>query len=60
LQWLTATYNVLEHKKSNLQLAVGAVFPYKNCKAQKSPEILNYIADAWLACEPLLKVMVKD
>jgi hypothetical protein len=59
-QWLTATYNALEHKKSNLQVAVGAIFPYKNCKAQKSPDILNYIADTWLACKPLLKVMIKD
>ncbi|MDO9585760.1 MAG: hypothetical protein Q7I93_04655 [Syntrophales bacterium] len=59
-QWLTATYNALEDKKSNLQIAVGAIFPYKNCKAQKSPEILNYIADTWLACKPLLKVMIKD
>lgn len=59
-QWLTATYNALEHKKSNLQVAVGAIFPYKNCKAQNGPEILNYIAKTWLACEPLLKVMIKD
>lgn len=59
-QWLTATYNALEHKKSNLQVAVGAIFPYKNCKAQKSPEILNYIAKTWLACKPLLEVMIKD
>jgi hypothetical protein len=59
-QWLTATYNALEHKKSNLQVAVGAIFPYKNCKAQKSPGILNYIAGTWLACKPLLKVMIKD
>jgi hypothetical protein len=59
-QWLAATYNALEHKKSNLQIAVGAIFPYKNCKAQKSQEILNYIAKTWLACKPLLKVMIKD
>jgi len=59
-QWLTATYNALEHKKSNLQIAVGAIFPYKNCKVQKSSEILNYIADTWLACKPLLKVIIKD
>jgi len=59
-QWLMATYNALEDKKSNLQLAVGAIFPYKSCKVQKNPEILNYIADTWLACKPLLKVMMKD
>jgi hypothetical protein len=40
-QWITVTFNVLEHKKSNLQVAVGAIFPYKNCKAQKITEILN-------------------
>jgi hypothetical protein len=59
-QWLAATYNALQHKKSNLQIAVGAIFPYKNCKAQKSQEILNYIANTWLACKPLLDVMIKN
>jgi len=59
-QWLTATYDALKHKNSNLQIAVGAIFPYKNCKVQKKPEILNYITNIWLAYKPLLKVMIKD
>jgi len=59
-QWLMATYDALKHKNSNLQFAVGATFPYKNCKVQKDAEILNYIADTWLACKPLLDAMIKD
>lgn len=59
-QWLTATYAALEYKKSNLQFAVGAIFPYKNCEAQRSDEILDYIAKTWIACKPLLEVMIKD
>ena len=59
-QWLTATYDALKHKNSNLQVAVGAIFPYKNCKAQKDAKILDYIADTWLACKPLLDAMIKD
>jgi hypothetical protein len=56
-QWLAATYDALENKKSNLQIAVGAIFPYRDCMVQKDPGILKYIANTWIACKPLLKVM---
>jgi len=57
-QWLTATYNALAKKRSNLQVAVGAIFPYKTCQVTKSPEILDYIAATWIACKPLLDMMI--
>jgi len=58
-EWLAATYDALAKKRSNLQIAIGAIFPYKTCQATKSPEILNYIAATWIACKPLLDVMFK-
>ena len=58
-EWLRATYDALAKKRSNLQVAVGAVFPYKTCKATKSSEILDHIAATWIACKPLLNVMFK-
>jgi hypothetical protein len=58
-QWLQATYDALTKKRSNLQVAVGAIFPYNNCPAIKSPEILGYVAATWIACKPLLDVMFK-
>ncbi len=59
-QWLAATYAALAHKKSNLQVAVGAIFPYRNCKVQKSVAILDYVVNTWLACKPLLQVMLHN
>ncbi len=58
-QWFKATYDALAHKKSNLQVAVGAIFPYKNCTIQKSAAILDYVSKTWLACKPLLDVMLQ-
>ena len=58
-EWLKATYDALAKKRSNLQVGVGAIFPYRTCRATKSPEILNYIAQTWIACKPLLKEMFK-
>lgn len=56
-QWLEATYDALNNRASNLQLAVGSKFHYVQCEKTHTPEILDYIANAWLACEPLLKKM---
>ncbi|MGC2049417.1 MAG: hypothetical protein WA635_12510 [Gallionella sp.] len=58
-QWLQATYDALCHKKSNLQLMFGAVFPYGFCPSTSKPEIIKAIADVWVACKPLLDVMQK-
>lgn len=58
-QWLDATYDALITKRSNLQFAIGAMFPYKNCGIVKSPAILDYVAKTWIACKPLLDVMLK-
>jgi len=59
-QWLQATYDALCHKQSNLQVSVGAVFPYGFCPSTTNPEIINTIAEVWIACKPLLDVMQKS
>lgn len=58
-QWLQAAYDALCHKRSNLQLVVGAAFPYRLCPATSKPEIVETIANVWIACKPLLNVMLK-
>jgi hypothetical protein len=57
-EWLEAAYNALSHRRSNLQLAVGAKFNYKQCEVVDSREILNHIAAVWIACKPLIRRMV--
>jgi hypothetical protein len=58
-QWLDAAFDALSHKKSNLQLGVGAVFPY-GCPVLRSRAILDHIAGTWLACGPLLRTLLSE
>ena len=59
-QWLNAVYEVLSSKRSNLQLTVGAIFLYSRCKAVSTPEILDHVANVWLACRPLIRAVVPE
>jgi len=58
-QWLEASYEALSKRHSNLQLAVGAIFPYEQCPAVHTAEMLNHVARVWLACKPLIRQMVR-
>lgn len=58
-EWLKATYEALAKKRSNLQVTVGAIFPYRTCAETKSPGILDYIGNTWIACKPLLDVVLR-
>jgi hypothetical protein len=55
-QWLTTVYHVLKSKKGNLQIGIGAAFPYRTCKAVHTSRSLDLFAKAWLACKPILDV----
>jgi hypothetical protein len=59
-EWLKATYEALSGKRSNLQVAVGAIFLYRDCEMTRSPSIINFIANTWIACKPLLDVMLRS
>ena len=56
-QWLRATFDAFVNKRANLQLAVGATFPYRTCKATAERGILDGIAASWIGCSPLLRTM---
>ena len=58
-QWLDATYKALARKRSNLQLMVGASFPYRQCEATRDHKFTDYVARSWLACRPLIDAMLK-
>ena len=57
-QWLTAAYDALSQKNSNLQLGVGAIFRYERCPTVQRADILDHVAQTWLACKPLIETMV--
>jgi hypothetical protein len=56
-QWLEATHKALSRKRSNLQVSVGAIFPYRTCPATTDHKIVDHVANVWLACKPFLEVM---
>jgi hypothetical protein len=56
VQWLVATEQALRHRRSNLQLQVGAEFPYAKAPVTRSAKLIDAIADVWLACEPVVRV----
>lgn len=56
-QWLIATEQALRHRRSNLQLQIGVEFPYEACKVCRSPDLVQAVADVWLACEPVVRAI---
>lgn len=56
-QWLNASFSALARKRSNLQLGVGASFPYARSSTVGSRAIIDRIAATWIACKPLLATM---
>ncbi len=58
-QWLEGIYRAFSAKRSNIQLAFGAIFPYDRCPAIGTRRALYLIASTWLACKPLIAVLLK-
>jgi hypothetical protein len=53
-RWLNAAYNSFVHKEgSNYQMQMGVRFRYDSCDLQKA-NALDFVAEAWLACRPLI------
>lgn len=57
-EWLEATYKAFTSKRSNMQLGIGAIFPYRACSVVRTPRALDLFAKTWLACRPLLDVVL--
>ncbi|KMP10292.1 hypothetical protein UR09_06725 [Candidatus Nitromaritima sp. SCGC AAA799-A02] len=53
--WLNSVFETLNHKRANTQLGVGAIFPYDKCKVAQGPELIDRIAESWIACRPIIK-----
>ncbi|MDE0001149.1 MAG: hypothetical protein OXQ29_00450 [Rhodospirillaceae bacterium] len=54
---MTAIYEATANRHSNLQLGIGAIFPYARCPATREQRILDGIAEVWISCRPLLQAM---
>jgi hypothetical protein len=54
-RWLSAAYGSFVKKEgSNYQIQMGVVFRYEHCKKLRSADATDLLADAWLACKPLI------
>lgn len=56
-QWIEAIYELLVHKKANIQLGFDVQFLY-SCKAIRSAEAVELFADSWIAMAPILGLVV--
>jgi len=57
-QWAYAIYDVLAHKRSNVQFGVRMQFPYTT-KRLRSPEAVELFERSWLAFSPLLRFVLE-
>jgi hypothetical protein len=54
-RWLAAAYgSFVEKEGTNYQIQIGALFRYERCPELRRPDASNLIAEAWLACKPLV------
>lgn len=53
-QYLKAAYEILTHRKANLQLEIGVEIPYSQSEVLKTPKAVNLIKEAFLAFKPFL------
>lgn len=56
---MEAAQLVITNKESNLELQVGATFPYDRCPAIVTPDALDHVAAAWIGCRPFIKWLLE-
>ena len=56
-EWIDSVFTAFKNKKSNLELQIGAKFPYRTCEAIQKPEALDFVAETWIACEPYISAL---
>lgn len=50
---MSAVYEILAHKRSNVQFGVSMYFPYTNAKV-RSKDLVSLYEESWIAFKPLL------
>lgn len=58
-QWIDAIYDVLSHKKSNMQFGVQVRFDYE-CSVLRSRQAVDLFAKTWIALWPLVDFVLRD
>lgn len=58
-EWLDAAFALLANRRSNIVFAAGAMFPYDRCESVGKPEALDDFAATWIACKPILDLVLR-
>ncbi len=56
-EWTDTVFGAFRNQNSNLELQIGAKFPYRTCEAIRQPDALDFVAAAWIACKPFLAAL---
>ena len=60
LQWANAVFETYAHKKSNLQMQIGVIFPISRCETMMTENAIQSISRAWRAHQPLFQILYPD
>jgi hypothetical protein len=55
-RWARSAYEVFIRPRSNYQIAVGAMFPYRKGSRIATREAIDLIEASWIGCRPLLRI----
>ena len=58
-EWIEAIYELLVHKKANIQLGFEVQFLY-SCETIRSDEAVDFFAASWIAMSPILGLAVDE
>ncbi len=47
-EWIKAVFAISKNKNSNIEMQIGAAFPYRTCQAIQEPAALDFVAAAGL------------
>ena len=56
-EWIDSVFEVLCNKNSNVEVQIGAKFPYRTCEAIRTPEAVDHVTATWIACRPYLSTL---
>jgi hypothetical protein len=56
-EWCEATFQLIAKRRSNMQIGIGAIFPYSATTGINTPQMLDLFAAAWLSSKPLLTLL---
>ena len=54
-EWIETAQHVVANRASNLELQVGATFPYDHCPAIQTCDALDHVVSAWIGSRSFVK-----